>query len=440
MSGNDVVIDITDFKARMLADMERVTPQPSQETKGEQPSQETKDTLQNKKRPLEAVNLPLCSGAHYLENFPPSFDWLLKDSLRNACIGLVVAPPGCGKGQFCIQLVTALAAGLPCLGTWTPSQRVKAMYLSAEDDALVLHRRLFHTLKSLPYEAQELAAHNVYAVPVSGDVSLFDPSTGTVTQAFADLRTLIATHRPQVLVVDTLVRFLPIHENDNPSMSKALGFVEELCLEFGCNVVFVHHTSKNTGALATDAKELAAGLEQTALRGFTAATGAARWQLNMMSMSKNLAAKIIGPETANRPDGCFVALRVSKKNCGTPESTVYAERGPQGLLCRVEPSQQEKKAQGVEDDAAQLVAEVRRRAEEKLEPLPASKGGRVVFGWGEARNDYATQKAIDEGFLARGKKLRGKGEVLFLGESSQSSESSLIESSQSSESSKGENL
>lgn len=400
------------------------------ETQSEQPNEAEQPALQNRKRPLEAVNLSLCSGEHYLENFPPSFDWLLKDSLRNACIGLVVAPPGCGKGQFCIQLVTALGAGLPCLGTWTPTQRVKAFYLSAEDDALILHRRLFHVLKSLPYEAQELAASNVYAIPVSGDVSLFDPNTGTTTQNFADLKKLIATHRPQALIVDTLVRFLPINENDNPIMSKALGFIEELCLEFDCNILFVHHTAKAAGALATDTKELAAGLEQTALRGFTAATGAARWQLNMMSLSKELAAKAIGPEAASRPDGCFVALRVSKKNCGTPESTIYAERGAQGLLYRVEPSQQEKKAQCVEDDAAQLVAEVRNRLADGREPLAASKAGKLAFSWGQNRNDIATQRAIDQGLLVRQSKAKGKGEVLCLaeGEVWESPESATIES------------
>ncbi len=168
------------------------------EAKSEQVNQ---NTLQEKTRPLEGVNLSLCSGEHYLENFPPSFDWLLKDSLRNACIGLVVAPPGCAKGQFCIQLIAALAAGLPCLGTWTPTQQVKALYLSAEDDALILHRRLFHTLKSLPYETQERAASKVYAIPVSGDVGLYDPVTGKTTPHFTDLKKLIATHRPQVLII-----------------------------------------------------------------------------------------------------------------------------------------------------------------------------------------------------------------------------------------------
>lgn len=81
---------------------------------------------------------------------------------------------------------------------------------------------------------------------------------------------------------------------------------------------------------------------------------------------------------------------------------------------RVEPVAQEQEAQSREVDAAALVAEVKRRAEEGLEPLPVSKAGRYAFEWGETRNKNAVFFAVDSGLLAKQKSSGARGEILML--------------------------
>ncbi len=397
---------VKQIKAQYVAD--NATP-PKEDNSAEQ---------EESKRPFASLDFEKASGSFMLNYCPQNYDWLIEQSLRRTCIGIIVGAPGCGKGTFILQLLTAIASGGKFLNTWKVKQALRCVYISAEDDNLVIHKRLRHALKQLPESIQCEAAHNIYAFAVHGNVALY--ADGKVTANFKDLKKLIERCRPHVVVLDTVARFFNINENDNPSMTQALGYLEELCQKYQINFILIHHTAKSSGAIAQDKAVLHAGLEQTALRGFTALTGSARWQLNMMSLSRGLAGKIIGKGAGQRNDGAYVALRVCKKNAGHPENIVYAQRGEHGLLQYVEPSKEEQQAQSVEGDATALVGEIKRRAEEKLPPLPASKAGKMVFPWGQDRNDRATQFAIDSGKIIRKKKDKGSGKVLLLVESPES--------------------
>lgn len=366
--------------------------------------------------PLQ-VDVTRFTGQRYFSEYPPPFDWLLKGSLRRRSLGAIIGAPGSGKSTVAIQLAVAVAAGLPWLGTWEPITAGCVLYLSAEDDEAVLHRRVHHALKALPEHAQGQAAQNVYAVPVCGDVALCRGMGGNIaeTSALADLRALVGKCRPELLILDTLARFLLIPENDNPAMTAACALLERICRDFGCTILLLHHTSKTSGALASDELALMGALEQTASRGASALAGCVRWQMNLAPLGAKFAHKIIGDEALGRADGAFLSLRVSKKNCGVPEPKYFLGRCEHGLLRRVEPVAQGREAQSVEADAKALAAEVKRRAEEGLEPLTPSQGGRDIFDWGFPRNRKAVLLALDSGLLKRAKKERGNGEILVVG-------------------------
>ncbi|AMD90239.1 AAA family ATPase [Desulfovibrio fairfieldensis] len=366
-------------------------------------------------RPLQ-LDISKYSGERYFSEFPPAFDWLLKGSLRCKTLGAMIGAPGSGKSTAAIQLAVAVAAGLPWLGAWEPAHEGRALYISAEDDELTLHRRVHHTLKTLPEQAQVQAMKNIFAVPVTGDVALCRGMGGDVikTDALTDLRAILKEFRPTLLVLDTLARFLAVAENDNPAMTAACALLEEVCRDFDCATVLLHHTAKVTGALASDDLSLNTALEQTASRGASALAGCVRWQVNLAPLASKLAIKIIGEDAVGRADGAFLAVRVSKKNCGAPEPKYFFSRCEHGLLRRVEPVAQEQEAQSREADAAALVAEVKRRAEEGLEPLPVSKAGRYAFEWGETRNKNAVFFAVDSGLLAKQKSSGARGEILML--------------------------
>lgn len=374
------------------------------------------DDQQEVQRPLASLNLDDFSGTYFCGTTPPSYRYLLNKSLGQGDLGALIGPPGAGKGQFSIQMCAAVAAGHPVLGTWRPVEAVRTMFLSAEDPPDVLHRRVHHTIKTLPEQCRGTAAENIRAVSVRGQVFLCVGRGSDVykTPHFHDLRALVGGFKPKLLVLDTLARFCGVDTDvDNLGVTTACGFIEELCSEFDCTIIILHHTHKGAGALAKDAGGLAAALEQTASRGATGLTGAVRWQMNLAPLAAGFATKTIGEDAIGRPDGSCLAVRVSKKNYGPPEPHYFLTRGEQGILRRVDPlGLEQKRDASIEDDANDIAEEVRRRANLGLDPLPASTAGRLAFGWGDMRNQRATTAAIDSGFVTRKKREKGKGEIL----------------------------
>ncbi len=374
------------------------------------------DGQQEVQRPLAALNLDDFSGTLFCSTMPPSYRYLLDKSLGQGDLGALIGPPGAGKGQFSIQMCSAVAAGLPVLGTWRPVEAARAMFLSAEDPPDVLHRRVYHTIKMLPEQYRGTAAENIRAVSVRGQVFLCVGRGNDVykTPHFHDLRALVGSFKPKLLVLDTLARFCGVDTDiDNLGVTTACSFIEELCAEFDCTIIILHHTHKGAGALAKDSTALAAALEQTASRGATGLTGAVRWQMNLAPLAAGFATKTLGEDAIGRPDGSCLAVRVSKKNYGPPEPHYFLARGEQGILRRIEPiGLEQKKDASIEDDARDIAEEVRRRAGMGLDPLPASTGGRLAFGWGDMRNQRATAAAIDGGLVTRKKRDKGKGEIL----------------------------
>ena len=207
-------------------------------------------TTPQPRRPLQ-VDLSQFSGTRYLREYPPAFDWLLDKSFRLNCLGAIVGPPGAGKGSLAIQLCVAVASGTSLVDAWHTAAPEPVVYLSAEDDALTIHRRVHHALEQLPEDLREQAAANFYGIPVHGGVNLCRAIGGTVesTANYEDLRNILDAIRPRLLVLDTLARFSGVDENDNPAMTAFCGLLEGLIDAYGCNIILLHHSNKTSGDL-----------------------------------------------------------------------------------------------------------------------------------------------------------------------------------------------
>ena len=378
---------------------------------GEAPA-EGKARQEEEVSPL-AIDIAQFSGRKFLAEFPPRYEWLLDNSLRRSCLGVIVGPPGSGKGTIAIQLAVAVAAGVPFLDVWSIPSPGVVLYLSAEDDEAVIHRRSHHALKQLPLLLQETAAANFYGVAAQGQVNLCQyERSGTVktTVHLTALRSLLEQIRPTLLILDTLSRFCGVDENDNPSMTTFCGHLESIINTIGCNIILLHHSNKTAGDCVEDARELSKALSQTAARGASAVVGCTRWGMFMAPMGDGLAVKVIGDEARGRPDGSFVACRASKKNIGASEKRHYLGRDEQGLLYKVEASGQVEVEDPTIADAKLLSDEVRRRELSGEKPLSVTKGGQEAFSWGISRSGKAGKKAIEMGLLSS--VAKGRGNIL----------------------------
>lgn len=366
------------------------------------------------RRPLQ-VDLSQFSGVRYLREYPPAFDWLLDKSFRLNSLGAIVGPPGAGKGSLAIQLCVAVASGTSLVGAWHTAAPEPVVYLSAEDDALTIHRRVHHALEQVPEDLREQAAANLYGIPVHGGVNLCRAVSGVVepTANYEDLRSILDAIRPRLLVLDTLARFSGVDENDNPAMTAFCGLLEGLIDAYGCNIILLHHSNKTSGDLIEDPKELARALTQTAMRGASALAGCIRWGMLVAPLGAALAQKRIGEPASGKYDGAFLAVRVGKKNSGGPEPRYYLGRNDYGLLYRVDPDARQEESD-VMWDAHQLAEEVERRQRAGEKPLSVSRGGMEAFGWGFPRSKKAREKAVELGLLIEAETPGRKGKYFCL--------------------------
>lgn len=366
-----------------------------------------------KSRPLD-VDWSSYGGAGYLASQPEPFRYLLEGAFLKNELGLISGPPGAGKGTFSLQMAAYIAAGIPIFDWWNVPQPTKVLYISAEDSKPVIHRRLHFSLMGLPESIRYEAARRIVAVPVRGRVNICHEVYGTSlssTEHLVDLRKIINEFRPGLVFLDTLSRFLGIDENDNPAMTSACGVIEEIMMEYGCNVILLHHVNKATGDCVNKKSELVRALSQTAIRGASALAGAVRFAVVLAPLGEGLATNIIGGNAKGKAVGSYLGVRVAKKNIGAPEPIFYLCRDENGLLQRV---REVNRNEDIASDAYKLVEEVRRRIISGEAALSLTKGGRTAFGWGDTQNKKVTMKAIELGLLEPVDKEKGKGKVLSL--------------------------
>lgn len=363
------------------------------------------------KHPLD-LEVSALSAERFIPPSPP-FEWLLQFSLLKNELGLIIGPPGAGKSFLSLYFAICLAAGLPILDAWKPGQGpIPCLLISAEDSEQVLWRRFHHIISSLGLSEEEklAVAARVFIAPVSGSVAFF--RRDVKTDSAKHVRRLIKETGAKLVILDNVARFYGGDENDNCAATLFCEELENLAAEYSTNILALHHTNKGSGDTQDDEKALADALKQGALRGASAFAGAARWMLNLAPIGAQLATKLFGKSAA---PGTFIALRVSKKNSGSPEVRHYLERREHGLLYPVEAIENPKDNA---DDAAiaLIIGEVQRREAAGEAPLSKVRGVMDVLGCGQGRAKRLIDNALNQEILSiSGREAKGGGEGLCLG-------------------------
>jgi RecA-family ATPase len=324
---------------------------------------------------------------------------------------MIFGPPGCGKGILSVHLLVHLAAGIPLFGEWRPEGRFRTMLVSAEDDRPVLRHRLWDLLSDPPEGGW--GEMDFKAFPLKGATALTEIENRTVvpTERYTWFRNLLAEHRPDLVMLDTLTRFLGGDENSNPMMTRSCELLEALMDEFGCNIILVHHTNKGAGDVVHFKSKLAEVLSQSSLRGATALAGAIRWAMMLAPMSTALARKLTGRTDLDEPDGNYVAAQVVKKNAGPRERMIVLSKSG-GSLERIHARKDEELDRQTDEDAAYLAREVNNRIATNEPPLTPSSLVKTM-NWGRRRADAALAAALGDGRITLIR--HGRGQTLVPG-------------------------
>lgn len=253
---------------------------------------------------------------------PPPIDMVL-DGLALGALGVVLGSGGVGKSMMMLHVAHAVATGTDTLGCLLPDLRVaphgRVVYLSGEDDELILHHRVHAFARELDEDARAAMTERMTIVPLVGSApSLLDGSGAINDDALVQIGDAAAGTR--LLIIDPLRQFHAADENDNGMMTTLSKALAKIAHEERCAIVLVHHVSK-AGSKDGDA-------DAAMSRGASAITDNARWVMALRKLSESTMEDLGLIPPAWR----YVTTRRVKANYTALGDVTILERGDGGIL------------------------------------------------------------------------------------------------------------
>lgn len=194
-------------------------------------------------RPVLALDDGFFAASDFADLAVPSRKWLVRGLVPSGTVTLLGGDGGTGKSLVALQLAGAVATGRAWLGL--PVERGRALFLSAEDDAEELHRRMADIARATGTGLD--AFGDLMLCSVAGKDALLAAlergGTLTRTALFDMLDDTIARDAPSLVVLDTLADLFPGNENDRAQARQFIGMLRGLAIRHQCAVVLLAHPS-----------------------------------------------------------------------------------------------------------------------------------------------------------------------------------------------------
>jgi len=184
--------------------------------------------METESKPLEA--LPL---AAFFAQGTAEITWSIQGVLPSEGAGIIAGPAGYGKSWMLLDLAIEQARGGKWLGQFTTTQG-RVLYLDEESSPTLLRHRLTRLLAAKGLSADQF---DIYLAVQQG-LSFSDPAS------LQQLRQLLETLHPTLVIVDSLIRVHRAKENDATEMAQVFAEVKALIRDFGCTFLFADHHRK----------------------------------------------------------------------------------------------------------------------------------------------------------------------------------------------------
>lgn len=168
--------------------------------------------------------LPLTRLGDLLAEPEEDVSWLVEERLPSGGLSIMAAKPKAGKSTTARCLALAVAQGKDWLGFRTHQGPV--FYLALEEKRAEVRRHF-------------------EAMGATGDDPLYVFIEPSPADGLAQLRKAAEMHKPVLIVVDPLFRFVRVKDgNDYAQVTQALEPLLTLARQTGSHVLLVHHSSK----------------------------------------------------------------------------------------------------------------------------------------------------------------------------------------------------
>ena len=161
-----------------------------------------------------------------LQEPPETQSWLWDKTLATSSISILISRPKVGKSTLARSIATAVASGGVLLGRTVAPGTVLYLQFSAEGKRSELKEALLRS-----------------GVPLEDKIWVY---TGpTVQDPIEALEKSVAEHRPSLVLIDTMIRWVPVTDaNDYSEMSRVTEAIATMARLSGAHIMMLHHAGK----------------------------------------------------------------------------------------------------------------------------------------------------------------------------------------------------
>lgn len=175
---------------------------------------------------MASTGLQLTPLADLLAEPPEAVSWVIGGLLPTAGLSILAGKPKAGKSTLARCMAMSVASGADVLGRRTLQGPV--IYVGLEDKR--------------PEIAEHFRAMGATTEPILVHAG---PVLVGSDQAIQELEQLILDHHPVLVVIDTMLRFVRVHDTSAyAEMTATLDPILTLARQTGCHIMLVHHAGK----------------------------------------------------------------------------------------------------------------------------------------------------------------------------------------------------
>lgn len=213
----------------------------------------------------------------FLATTPEARVWAIPDFIPAGKVTVIAGPGGVSKSMLTLHILMYAALG-KSFGPFKPTQPVKSLYVSYEDDRQEMHKRVFSLVEALRelddgafdmlYDIKGTLAQNLLMYAADDDAAswliLTKPDRFSPPERSARVEWLVGflkRNKVSILVLDPAVYTHQLEENNIADMATYMQTLTAVAKNAGCAVVVLHHMHKAAGWASLD------DVSQSSLRG-----------------------------------------------------------------------------------------------------------------------------------------------------------------------------
>lgn len=200
--------------------------------------------------------------------------------------GLIIGPDGVRKSWVVLHIAVGVAGGQPIAegpdgyNLWPAPSAGRVVYITSEDSAAVLHRRVWSIAQMPGYKFIQNLDEFLDILPVYSKLTLLTTAQdGSIVQTVEFKELVEYAKGSRLIIIDPMADVFDLDENGNREGRAIVQALRQLSLETGAGVIGVHH--QNKAAMLSGEKNHQSG------RGSSKFGAGCRWAVVLQPLSSS---------------------------------------------------------------------------------------------------------------------------------------------------------